>query len=114
MLDVLIAVVTVSVPILLTFGLNMLSKKFNWDEGEREVWQGLATAAQKLYDEQVKALKDGRADGKLTKEEAKKMRDIAVENAKQYLTKNGKKVYEVYGKDKLNALLERVIKKAKE
>ena len=74
----------------------------------------LEMGAQQVYDEYVRELKRGSADGTLTLEEMKEARKRAFEHAKRYGQTHGVDVIKTLGGDYLDVLLEMAIKRLKD
>jgi len=98
------------------FGLqDRITAYLTRKKGERKATAILALAAgiEKVYDEYVKALKDGRADGKLTKAEIASARARALTAAKLFAESQGVDIVTELGKDYLNVWLEEVLRRVR-
>ena len=73
----------------------------------------IAAGVQASYDDYVRSIKDASADGKLTDEERRTARDIAMNRAIAYAKNQGVDLLKVIGADLLPMFMERYILKMK-
>lgn len=71
-------------------------------------------AVTEVYHEYVAALKKGREDGKLTEEEKKHARDLAIAKVKELGKEKGVDYAKTYGLPAIMALIEKFVTKKKE
>lgn len=97
----------------MAFGLRWLGNKLNASQAVKDAQEALILGVQAVQAEYVEALKRGNADGKLTPEEAKEAKDLALAKAKTLASAQGLKVMQAWGEDKLSALVELVLNRIK-
>lgn len=89
--------------------LQDLKKKERWDKALR----ALESAVSDTYLEYVQTLKEGRADGSLTKEEAKKARQRALARAAQFAEREGVDLVSELGEHYAIAKIQEFVQKNK-
>lgn len=112
----LINVVLIVVGLIGTVGVYYLTKASNWfldkvkaGEAERDAMSALMAGVDHAQEQLVIKLKREAADGKLTIEARKRVRDLAIERAKQLATKEGLNYLKAAGTERLDGAIKQIL-----
>jgi len=97
----------------MTWFLKKINTKFNLSEAQQEILTEMSVSVQRVYDEEVREAKIVAKKGKLSKADKEKYRDKAIGYTKKGLSRYGLKVFNAFAKEKVVALVEKTVSKAK-
>jgi len=116
-LETALPLILKGIGVLLGLGLTWLVakviKKFNLNEAEQNAIEALAAGVNDVYLNYVKDLKAKAEDGKLTDEEKKAAKTMAINKAKQLASGSGKKLIATMAEERLGTWVDKLVNKAK-
>jgi len=112
-LPIILQVIGVGLASLLAWLVAKVIKKFNLNEVEQSAIDALATGVNETYIAVVKDIKAKAADGKLTEDERKEVKAIAIAKAKEVAKGSAKKLLTTMAQERLSTWVDKLVQKAK-
>jgi len=112
-LPIILQVIGVGLANLLAWLVAKVIKKFNLNEVEQSAIDALATGVNETYIAVVKDIKAKAADGKLTEDERKEVKAIAIAKAKEVAKGSAKKLLTTMAQERLSTWVDKLVQKAK-
>lgn len=109
MLEIVLSVIG----LILAWGLRFLVKKYSQSKGVADATEALVLGIQHVQTTYTEALKKAKEDGKLTDEEAKQAKELALAKAKELATKEGLSTLKEWGLEKVSPMIEILLNKVK-
>ena len=93
--------------------INKAIAKMDMDEAEKEAVQAVLAGMAKAQTDVVREAKKTAADGKLTKDEIRDAKRVAIDHAKEIAKGPAKDLLMTWGKDRLDSLIKQLLAKFK-